>query len=107
MEPKKKLSDMTMEEKMAALQAGAGGPAPMSPNAVAPMDTRVTQQDMDQAKLAQQMLLQNSPTRGMMPPPNAQQMQMQDTDMQNQMDELGEGVEVVPQQKRFQRLLGR
>lgn len=103
---KKKLSEMTMEEKLAALQMGAGGPAAPMPNAVPPMDSRVTQQDMDQAKMAQQMLLQNSPTRGMAPAPTGQQLQMQDADMQSQMDELGEGTEVPDRTQRFKRLLG-
>lgn len=109
MEPKKKLAQQTMEEKLAGLAAAANGGMPVYPNStLQPMeDNRMTQSDEDRMRAVQLMQLANSPTRGIVQP-NAAALAAQDADMQAQLDELGEGVEVPAQpQKRFQRLLGK
>jgi hypothetical protein len=102
----KRLDQMTMQEKLAGLQAGAGMPSsPMTPTPGRFIDQRVTQEDSDRMKAAQQMLLQNSPTRDMAPPPTGQQLLQQDMDFNSAVDELGEGEEMTPEKAaRFQRL---
>jgi hypothetical protein len=100
----KKLDQMTMEERLAGLQAGAGMPRTVTGGNI-PVDSRVTADDSDRMKAVQQMLLQNSPTRGMAPAPTGQQLQQQDMDFNAASDELGEGEEMTPEKAaRFQRL---
>lgn len=104
---KKRLEDQTYAERMAGLAAAANGPQPMgSRMPVKPLDRSTTPEEQAKMEAVQQMLLANSPTQGMVQP-NAADLAAQDANFNSAMDELGEGVEVPAQPKRFQRLLGK
>lgn len=102
---KKSLEEMSVKERLEGLQKGAGTPI-QQPKQIRPFDNLVTQDDMDRARAVQELLLQNSPTKGMIQP-NAQDLMQQDLEQQQMLNELDLDSAQEVQPKRFQKLLGK
>ena len=101
---KKRLDQQTMQEKLAGLAAGSGQmPQDAMQPQVPAMQPGSTPEEMAKFQAVQQMMLANSPTKGMVQP-NAADLKAQDMNQQSQLDELNEGtpVEVPDQTARMQ-----